>query len=179
MPAIDLETVTVLASDVKTVRLACLRYLPDDAPHDVVAALSRLDSSVYEDGTEPEPEPEPLPDGAGGRWACIAFMCRNEYTGYVRDITKGGQAAYRVDLPGLVYGGNPLDYVEYAATAWFSEWPVTEASVRAAWEAKLRAAGKRRRQEAEWARMQEQRALTAGDDDLDDDYDRDFEGPVL
>ena len=106
-------------------------------------------------------------------------MGRNEYTGYVRDITKNGQPAYRVDLPGLIYGGNPLDYVEYAASAWFSEWPVTEASVRAAWEAKLRAAERRRQQEAEWARMQDQRALTDGggegdhdpDEDLDDDED--------
>ena len=108
----------------------------------------------------------------GGRWACIAFMGRNEYTGYVRDITKNGQPAYRVDLPALVYGGNPLEYVEYAASAWFSEWPVTEASIRAAWEAKQRAAERRRQQEAEWARMQDQRALTDGSEaerDEDDD----------
>ena len=110
-------------------------------------------------------------DGDGGRWACIAFMGRNEYTGYVRDITKNGQPAYRVDLPGLVYGGNPLEYVEYAASAWFSEWPVTEASVRAAWEAKQRAAERRRQQEAEWARMQDQRALTDGSAAVGDEDD--------
>ena len=112
--------------------------------------------------TEAQEDGAAEPDPAAGRWSCIAFMGRNEYTGYVRDITKNGQPAYRVDLPGLVYGGNPLDYVEYAASAWFSEWPVTEASVRAAWEAKLRAAERRRQQEAEWARMQERRALTDG-----------------
>jgi hypothetical protein len=129
-------------------------------------------------------EAEEVADGDGGgmelsgRWACISFVGRNEYTGYVRDITKNGQPAYRVDLPGLIYGGNPLDYVEYAASAWFSEWPVTEASVRAAWEAKQRAAERRRQQEAEWARMQERRALTDGtedeDEDLDDEDDRQF-----
>ena len=120
-------------------------------------------------------------DGAEGRWACIAFMGRNEYTGYVRDITRGGQPAYRVDLPGLVYGGNPLDYVEYAASAWFSEWPVTEESIRAAWESKLRAAERRRQQEAEWDRAQRQRAIAAGGDfghelgegDYDDEDDDD------
>ena len=120
---------------------------------------------------EAGPDEPDEPDPAAGRWACIAFMGRNEYIGYVRDITRGGQPAYRVDLPGLVYGGNPLDYVEYAASAWFSEWPVTEASVRAAWEAKLRAAERRRQQEAEWARMQEQRALTDGSGERDPDED--------
>lgn len=117
------------------------------------------------------PAPEPPGDDTGGRWSCIAFMGRNEYTGYVRDITKNGQPAYRVDLPGLVYGGNPLEYVEYAASAWFSEWPVTEASVRAAWEAKQRAAERRRQQEAEWARMQDQRALTDGSAAVGDEDD--------
>lgn len=114
-------------------------------------------------------------DDAGGRWAVIAFMGRNEYTGYVRDITKGGQPAYRVDLPGLVYGGNPLDYVEYSAAAWFSEWPVAEASVRAAWESKLAAAERRRQQQGERDRAARQRALTAaGGTDGAGDYEGDY-----
>ena len=103
-----------------------------------------------------------------GAWLCIAFMGHNEYTGYVTEIVKNGQPAYRVDLPEKLWGGNPLSYVEYAATAWFSDHPVTEESVRRQWEARVRAAAERARQEAEWARMAQQRALTAGDDDDDE-----------
>jgi hypothetical protein len=95
-----------------------------------------------------------------------------EYTGYVTEITKNGQPAYRVDLPEKIWGGNPLAYVEHAASAWFSDRPVTEESVRRAWEAQLRRAAERARQEAEWARMQEQRAITSGGEDDDDEpYD--------
>jgi transcriptional regulator with XRE-family HTH domain len=114
-----------------------------------------------------------------GRFATIAFMGHNEYTGYVTEIVKNGQPAYHVDLPEKLWGGNPLNYVEYAATAWFSDRPVTEAYVRRQWESAVRAAAERARQEAEWRRAQEQRALTTGefrasegigDDDDDEGY---------
>ena len=106
---------------------------------------------------------------ATGEWLCIAFMGHNEYTGYVTEIVRNGQPAYHVDLPEKLWGGNPLAYVEYAATAWFSDHPVTEEFVRRAWEASLRAAEKRRQQEAEWRRADEQRALVAGREDDGDD----------
>jgi hypothetical protein len=124
-------------------------------------------------GFPPDQETDGAEDGKPpGRWACVSFIGRNEYTGYVTEFTKSGQPAYRVDLPELIYGGNPHSYVEYAASAWFSEWPVTEASVRRAWEAERRHAAERARQEAEWRRADEQRALTAGiDEDDGDDAD--------
>jgi len=127
---------------------------------------AETDETITEDELAAEPD---------GYFAEIAFMGRIEYTGYVTQITKHGQAAYHIDLPGKLWGGNPLAWVEHAASAWFSERPATEASVRRQWEAKVRAAAERARQEAEWARMAEQRALTSGsgsDEDegyLDDD----------
>lgn len=123
-----------------------------------------LQPVTFNDSTEDEQAAEP-----DGYWACIAFMGHNEYTGRVTEIVKHGQPAYRVDLPDLIWGGNPRSYVEYAASAWFSEWPVTEESVRRQWEARVRAAEKRRQQEAEWRRADEQRALTAGSDEDDGD----------
>jgi hypothetical protein len=103
-----------------------------------------------------------LTDGDDGYWACIAFVGHNEYTGHVTEIVKNGQPAYHVDLPEKLWGVNPLAYVEYAATAWFSEHPVTEESVRKAWEARLRAAEERKRREDEWDRLQQRHALTDG-----------------
>ena len=121
-------------------------------------------------------EPEPDSAAGDGCFAVIAFMGHNEHTGYVTEILKNGQPAYHVDLPEKLWGGNPLAYVEYAASAWFSERPVSEASVRKAWEAQCRRVAERARQEAEWQRAQDQRALTAAseddhEDDLDDDED--------
>src|SRR5205814_1591759 len=99
------------------------------------------------------------------------------YTGYVTQVTKHGQAAYHIDLPEKLWGGNPLAWVEHAAAAWFSERPVTEATVRRQWEAAVRAAAERARREAEWRDMQMRQAITAGadDDDLDDPDDDDDE----
>ena len=111
------------------------------------------------------------PSADGGYFACIAFMGRNEYTGYVTRITKNGQPAYHIDLPEKLWGGNPLSWVEYAASAWFSEYPVTEASIRRAWDAKVAAAARRAREEAEWRAAQEQRALDAADAGYDQSYD--------
>ena len=85
----------------------------------------------------------------------IVFMGRIEYTGYVTQITKHGQPAYHIDLPGKPWGGHLLAWVEHAASAWFSKRPVTEASVRRQWEARVRAAAERARQEAEWQQRAE------------------------
>jgi hypothetical protein len=111
------------------------------------------------------------PEQATGEWLSIAFMGHNEYTGYVTEIVRNGQPAYHVDLPEKLWGANPLAYVEYAATAWFSGRPVTEEFVRRTWEAFVRAAEKRRQQEAGWRRADEQRALVAGREDDGDDGD--------
>lgn len=116
--------------------------------------------------SRPAAEPE-LADG--GYWAEIAFLGRIEYTGYVTQVTKHGQAAYHIDLPEKLWGGNPLGWVEHAASAWFSERPVTEASVRGQWESAVKAAAARARREAEWQRMQEQRAIEAGTAGGDDE----------
>ena len=105
-----------------------------------------------------------------GYWACIAFMGHNEYTGYVTEIVKNGQPAYRVDLPEKLFGGDPLSYVEYAAAAWFSERPATEEFVRRAWETQVRRAAERARQEAEWQQAREQRAIAAVGGEEDYDY---------
>ena len=136
---------------------------------------------------EPEPIPagEPAEPGAepDGQWLCIAFMGHNEYTGYVTEIVKNGQPGYHVDLPGKIWGGSPLAYVEYAATAWFSDRPVTEASVRAAYEAQLARAAGHARIQAGWRRADELRELPvpvilqrkeAGDDD--DEVDAEITG---
>jgi hypothetical protein len=137
--------------------------LPAEVQPEALEVKDGGDEEAVPDGaTAPEQQP--------GEWLCIAFMGHNEYTGYVTEIVRNGQPAYRVDLPEKLWGGNPLACVEYAATAWFSGRPVTEEFVRRAWEASLHAAEKRRRQEAEWRRADEQRALTAGEiRALDDD----------
>lgn len=75
----------------------------------------------------------------GGQWMRIAFMGHVELTGYVTEVTIGGQAAFHVDLPEKLWGGNPLAWREYAAAALYSREPVTEESVRARWESQRRA----------------------------------------
>lgn len=105
-----------------------------------------------------------------GQFLTIAFMGHVELTGYVTEITLGGEPGFHVDLPDRLWGGNPLAWEEYSAKVLFSRRPVTEESVRRAWESQRLRAAERARQEAEWRRMQEQRALTDGGDE--DDYDR-------
>ena len=113
-------------------------------------------------------ETEAIPPA--GRWLTIQFFGHIEHTGYVTEIiTHGGIPAYQVDLPEKVWGGNPMAEARYAASSWFGEQPVTEDSVRAAWEARLRAAEERARRQAEWERQQAAYALEAGSDD--DDYE--------
>jgi hypothetical protein len=109
------------------------------------------------------------PEQPAGEWLCIAFLGHNEYTGYVTEIVKNGQPAYRVEMAEKLWGGDPLACVEYAATAWFSARPVTEAWVRKAYERQVQRAAELARQDAEWQQAREQRALTAGSDE-DDAY---------
>ena len=128
---------------------------------------------IYATAQPADSEPE-LP--AGGYFAEIAFMGRIEYTGYVTQITKNGQPAYHIDLPDRLWGTNPLAWVEHAASAWFSERPVSEESVRKSWQAAVAARARRARQEAEWHRMQAERALEAASaDDADDEDGEDLD----
>lgn len=71
-----------------------------------------------------------------GQWERIAFMGHIEYTGRVTRFDRYGEPAYRIELPDLVFGGNPLAYREHRASMWFSSEPVSEESARAAWEAR-------------------------------------------
>lgn len=111
----------------------------------------------------------------GGQFMHIAFMGHVELTGYVTEITIGGEPGYHIDLPDKLWGGNPLAWEEYSAKVLFGRRPMTEESVRLAWESERRRVEERRRQAAEWEQRQ-QRALTADadhdpDEDLDDDDD--------
>lgn len=187
----QLESGTILRPTLDTlVPLAAVYGLPLDelaavAGHDVEAIRELAGTGVRvtviaagepADDTHPEPEPGAAVPG-DGQWMRIAFMGHIEYTGYVTEITKNGQPAYRVDLPEKIWGGNPLAWIEHAASAWFSDRPVTEESVRRAWEAQVARAAERARQEAEWKRMQEQQAITAeAARDIEREEDEDPEG---
>jgi hypothetical protein len=129
----------------------------------------------------PEPGREPCAQAAdgyvapGGYFAEIAFFGRIEHTGYVTEVVlHGGQAAYHIDLPEKLWGGNPLAWREYAAPAFFEKNPVTEESVRKAWEAERERAERWERQQAERELQRLQPALEAGDyDDGDLEPDAD------
>lgn len=108
---------------------------------------------------------EPLPDG---EWRSIAFMGHIEYDGFVREVTRNGQPAYRVELPDYVWGGDPSAVRHHAASAWFGDQPVSEESVRKAWEARRELAEQRRLREEEWQRQQERRALEPAGTSSDD-----------
>jgi hypothetical protein len=150
-----------------------LKHRPADrgwsaVPDDQVARLLAGAADALDARREP-----PAPEPGGGQWQCIAFMGHLEYTGYVTEITKNGQPAYRIDLPEKVWGGNPLACITHSASSWFSDHPVTEESVRAAWVAQQERARQRARDEAEWARQQDRYALGAADDDTDEEGDDD------
>lgn len=100
-----------------------------------------------------------------GQWLTIAFMGHVELTGYVTEITLGGQPAFHVDLPEKLWGGNPMAWEEYAGSALYSRRPVAEESVRKAWEAQLERARRRAEQEAAWRTPDQVRALEAAVDD--------------
>ena len=127
-----------------------------------------------ESSTGTEPTADECTPAAGGYFAEIAFFGRIEHTGYVTEVVlHGGQAAYHIDLPEKLWGGNPLAWREYAASAFFEKNPVTEESVRKAWEAERERVRRWELQQAEWERQRSQPALEAGgggDDDLEPDY---------
>lgn len=113
-----------------------------------------------------------------GYFAVIAFFGRIEHLGYVTEVMlHGGQAAYHIDLPEKIWGGNPLAWREYAASALFEKHPVTEDSVRRAWEAEREQAERWQRQQAEWDRDRSPAALPAGDGADRGDDDRGAWGP--
>ena len=112
--------------------------------------------------------------GDGGQWMHIAFLGHVELTGYVTEITLGGQAAFRVDLPDKLWGGNPMAWEEYAASALYSRRPVTEESVRKSWERAQEWKRERAREEARWREEDAQHAIGAGDGDQGDDEENPF-----
>lgn len=99
----------------------------------------------------------------GGQWMEMTFMGYDDPEGYVTEITVGGEAVFHIDKPEKVWGGNPLAWVEFSAKALRSRKPVTEESLRAKWDAQIRAAERQQQREAEWERQQQLRALPAAD----------------
>ena len=133
--------------------------MPDETLSGESSGFSPDPSAELDLGLPPRAEPVPA-----GYFAEIAFFGHIEHAGYVTEVTlHGGHAAYRIDLPEKIWGGNPLAWREYAASALFGKHPVTEESVRAAWEAGRERAARWERQQAEW--QQSPAALAAGDDD--------------
>ena len=124
----------------------------EDNP-DIAQAWRRLTEA--KDGLEPDPVPG---DGQ--------FMGHTELTGYVTDITIGGEPGFRVDLPEKLWGGNELAWEEYSAKVLFSRRPVTQESVRAAWDETLRRAEERRRWQEEAARYRQAAIASAPDDEV-------------
>jgi hypothetical protein len=123
---------------------------------DAIASRAIAATRLYDE--REDDTPPPATDG-DGQWLHIAFMGHVELTGLVTEITLGGQPAFHIDLPGKLWGGNPMAWEEYAGSALYSRRPVTEESIRKAWEAQR----ERVRYRAEWARTQEQRALESAD----------------
>jgi hypothetical protein len=113
-------------------------------------------------GDETELSDEGAAPAPSGYFAEISFFGHISHVGYVTEVTfHGGEPGYRIDLPELLWGGNPVAYREYAASAMFSRWPVEEASVRIAWKAERKRAEEWRQREAVWA-GERTAALTAG-----------------
>lgn len=71
-------------------------------PEEDPRPASMLQPVTFNDSTEDE-----QPAVADGYWACIAFMGHNEYTGYVTEIVRNGQPAYRVEMAEKLWGGDP------------------------------------------------------------------------
>lgn len=124
------------------------------AAEDGVQAVAEAVRLAYPRDIEPD-----------GQWLLISFMGHVELTGWVTEITLGAQPAFHVDLPDKLWGANPMAWEEYAGSALYSRRPVTEESVRQAWEAQRERAAQRAREEAEWHTRQQQRALEAANDD--------------
>jgi hypothetical protein len=122
----------------------------------------------------PEPEETAPQAGDGGQWLRIAFMGHVEYAGYVTEVTRNGQPAYRIELPDYLWGEDPSAWVEHSASSWYSSNPVNDRALRRGWET----ARRRKAEIAQWeARQRAQPALgSAEDDDLDDPWHSDGGG---
>ncbi|HZR50161.1 MAG TPA: hypothetical protein VFB06_11635 [Streptosporangiaceae bacterium] len=178
------ETVPVRKDDLDMLVAACTSYLPADTGPEVLAAFGRVAEAfdgAHGIGEEPEQASPPLPEG--GRWLELELLGHRQRTGYVTEVTVAGAAMLHIDLPAKIFGGEPDAWEEYAPSALYGLSPIREESVRRAWEAQRRAAEERARREAEWRRMDEQRALTTGEirqnevrqnDGLDGDPDYDW-----
>jgi hypothetical protein len=139
-----------------------------EVPADITELISRVHGQLGA-GRQPA-EAEPAADvPEGGRWLELELMGHRVRTGYVTEVTVAGAAMLHVDLPAKIFGGEPDAWEEYAPSSLYGLSPVRPESVRSAWESKVKAAEERARREAEWRRMQEQRALTAGSDDDEGD----------
>jgi len=112
-----------------------------------------------------EPAPLDTPPDDGGRWLRIGFMGHFEYAGWVTEITRNGQPAYRIELPGYLWAGDESAWVEHSAASWHHSNPLDERALRREWEA-----GRRRAAElAEWRARQ--LAIEPGSDLGEDDLD--------
>lgn len=99
---------------------------------------------------------------AEGQWMEMTFFGYADATGYVTEITVGGEACFHIDLPGKLFGGDPRAWVEYSARAMRSRRPADAESERAEWEEDVRLAAEERQRREAWERQQQTRALTAG-----------------
>jgi hypothetical protein len=146
-------------------------------PPEITDLLGRVRAQLDAGRQPAEAEDPATPDPAfgDGEFKVISFMGHNTHTGLVREFVKNGQPAYHIDLPGKLWGGNPLDYREYSASAWFSEYPIAEETVRSAWETELRSLAMQAERERLWREQQATHALEAGTGDVwnDDDTDQD------
>lgn len=102
----------------------------------------------------------------GGRWLRIGFMGHFEYAGWVTEIIRNGQPAYRVELPDYLWAGDESAWVEHSAASWHHSNPLNDRALRREWEA-----GRRRRAEiAEWEARQKAARLAieaAAEDEAD------------
>jgi hypothetical protein len=150
--------ITVRKDDLHAVMArAGAREWDPTADPDFAEVWQRL--SEAKDPGEPAAAESPGPP-SGGQFMFIAFAGHTELTGYVTEVTIGGKPAFHIDLPEKLWGGNPLAWEEYSADFLFSRHPVTQESVRAAWDAQLRRAAERARWQEDW--QQERAALPAG-----------------
>jgi hypothetical protein len=156
------ETVTLRADDVEAILTACGCFAPDGGTGDLGDRMQRVHLALHGDRVPAGDSAPTLPEG--GRWLELELLGHRQRTGYVTEVTVAGAAMLHIDLPAKLFGGEPDAWEEYAPSALYGLNPVREESVRRAWESQRRAAEERARREAEWQRMQDQRALTAGDD---------------
>lgn len=143
---------TVRKDDLDVAAGLILRYVPDDALNnqDVRASFGRLDDARHEDaGAAAEPEGDTRPDGFWGRVEIAGYR---DATGWVTEQTRFGQQCAVVSD----WEGRETDTFILGPNSRVLHLPTP-----------LKRPGP-------------VAAITAGDDeDLDDGYDRDFDGPVL